>query len=285
MTTPVQMFCNIFRLRNMRALTMLTLATILAAPGAVAFNQSYDDEPGRLDVLSWIEESFIFSDEDPAPGGGIVFSHNFTVNQVHNHEVIESQTIFRIKQTGTVIQSQDGVWNITVEINGETLEDCHWFLETTSPGGFLNNDLVTYFTLLPVCDVALDANASTNNFTLRREIESGTPDDWDATIVSVEVVRQQIIQLEETTMTSETIGLEALELIAIVGMAAVGLVIWSRSTDFIIRFFGGGMVLATGIILVAINGSQIMFWLGMAAALVAAYTWVRQFWDQLTDTA
>lgn len=213
---------------------------------------------------------------------------NFTfLNQpLTNRETRDHNVLFLVSQSVTLPDSATGTWRVWLELDGVEV-DCEWFIRTQTGIGFGSTVITPSFVL--ACSVN-ELPDGVHVVTVNTESFMGSPPGIQASMVSVVVYRQDQVVVEALSTFESFTGLSALEFALFPGLAALGVVLWSRSTDLAVRSFGAVLVMLAGVLLLlfGLEAGLGSIWSGTVAfviilLVVGGYLFVRMFLDEFRE--
>lgn len=221
----------------------------------------------------------------PPPGGNTntlaIPNTTFVVDYPHSLQHVNGTSIILVDawvQFRSPALGEDRArWE--VHIDGVLYDDCEWKLRRTSAEGHVQE---SDFRVWCPANAFLEEGA--HSFQFVQTIEAGgSPVDR----ARADVILFQIQEVEEPMTNFETAtGLTALEFLVFPIVAVIGVIVWSRSTDPVARFFGGILSVVVGALLLAVGAQAGLgdIWVGtipLAASLilVGGYLNVRMFID------
>ena len=250
---------------------LVWLALLLLAPTAAA--------------VGFPSEHVITYDEyiiTTSPANGIIPETGVSINRPHAWQNLSGVSILNIR--ASYVTQSGGVSNPTADYavlwDGIAVTDCIWHIQGgTLQGGRFNPAIVLW------CKLDEYAAPGDHTIEIQRTAVTGTP--VIASTISILLHQQETV----TTMTTfeALTAFNAAEFAALLGLAIVGVILWSRSTDYAVRAFGAALPIIAGaiVILVSLAAGLGTLWagavgLGAILIVIGAYLQVRMGWDALT---
>lgn len=268
---------------NIRVQTLgLILLALLLVPGVSAQTPLQDSLFGEGNEGGTVR--YQIRDITNTTTGG--FNSSFAFLKLHTNELGPGGVILRInvQATFTLVLENDGSWLYELLVDGLSVEDCLFEVPTRDPGGFLAGDLPVY----PSYDVECTLPPTiTGNWTegetiaveWRRTVLGGTPDPPEASVVSIIIDREDLVILSSPTAFEAYTGATGIEVLMILAAFMVGVIVWARVGDTLVRVVGALWVMLVGVMVLGALMPEWSVW-GVISAimlLIGAFMTYRAF--------
>jgi hypothetical protein len=260
--------------------TKWLLLLLLVVPGVAA---EATNEGGILH-----HETDTFAQSRTSPAAGQIFSRSIDHgNALPHYAINHTHAQASITYTATIVPSSAGVWLYTFTHNGTTINDCSFRIQTVNPGVLGGAVIITpHFQF--ICMIPGELGSS-GTFAANRASETGSPSAISSETISYQISTTYHLEPLMSSNFEILTGFTATEFTALLGLAIVGVILWSRSTDYAVRAFGAALPIIAGaiVILVSLAAGLGTLWagavgLGAILIVIGAYLQVRMGWDALT---
>lgn len=258
---------------------LVAMLVIVAAPASAGAFSDENCPDATCEVKRYTLTTRAASVQDPP--AGVILSHTYDKNILHSYDLVASTVVLEIKQTAMWFNNANGVWRVFASQDGTPIPNCEWRMETTAniPVG---NRLTTQHNSI-YCNLPLSAGMEDpSTITLTRAVQSGTPDPIEHNVLTLIVVREDVVILSQKTAFEIMTGFTGAEFAAVMAVAIVGVILWSRSKDFIVQGFGALLVIVAGLLVLVTSMQEGLgtvwdgaVWLGGVLMVVGAYMLIR----------
>ncbi len=252
---------------NRHSPRILALIALLVVPGVVAF------EPGT-DVRQYL--GFVLTESN---ADGVIDEREVSVARPHTWETVHGESILEI-QISLVTQA-GGAVNPTAEFeaiwDGDAVDNCNWHVEGGTITGGRFNPSISLYCILPAF-----AEEGNHTIEIRRTEVTGTP-ITDATTSIVLHQREEI--MHPITDFEAATGLTALEFLFFIGLAIVGVFLWSRRRDLAVRALGSLLIIMDAVLMSVVgfltfqSNSGLLFAFALVFLVFGTYSLIRAFID------
>lgn len=214
---------------------------------------------------------------------GALADQSFTVTRPHGAAVLDAGSIIEMRANyrtigGTLTST---IAEFQLNLDGAPVTDCVWRVNEGTQGTSLQFRATPYVSLL--CQVPPLA-PGLHTFNVTKVLVQGDP-ITGSTYTFILVTQEAV-----TTMTTfeSTTGLTALEFLLFPALAIAGVILWSRSTDLVVRAFGSFLCMLAGVLQLINTFQSDTTWIGAYGfggiiCLVGIYLLIRLMTEQLTN--
>ncbi len=251
------------------SLLLVFLFTVVSAPASAYHLSSFSDpEPGEIvDTRNRILASLTRNIDNGAAGN--ILNFTFPWDPEYSFQDKSHTIRIHISYTVTLSATSDGSWNITVakESTG-FLSNCSVRVETVNPVGITLDALLVYAHFNWDC---LFTQSNLPHFHyhtvyVNRTVLSGSPNAPTAETVAVRLETEDVVVTSMASDFEILTGLTGIEFLALISVVIVAIVVWSRTTDFLVQMTMGIICFIPAVIFMLLTASG--GWIGNVALAV-----------------
>ncbi len=271
----------------MKFVPVFLLILLFQVPAAAAWHLSPlpNPQPGQdVDVRDRVVVTNTANLDNA--GAGNLMTFQFSWDPEFSYETVGHTLRVGIFYTAAWASSSNGAWNISVakELTGN-ITACSVRIETVDPTGLTLDALLVYATFHWECIFTQSTNPHFHYHTVyvNRTVMSGTPAAITAETIAVKIESEDIVIVSMATAFESLTDQSALEFIAFVGLVLIAIVIWSRTTDYLVQMAMGVLPFIPAIIwmyLGIVSGWPGNAALAIFAGSVGGYLMIRASYDK-----